>query len=89
MKTQRAGFVASERHAARHQPLDGLLCVFHHKARRGFVVQARAGDDRVLNVIVGGIVIGHGRGDAALRPVARAVDELLLGDQRNALAVLR
>jgi hypothetical protein len=63
--------------------------VLDHEARRRFVVQTGAGDHGVLDVIVGGVVVGDGRRDAALRPVAGAVDKLLFGDQRDAFTALR
>ena len=86
VKTEWAGFVARERHAARHQPFDRVLGMFDDKARRRGIVQTGAGDDGVFDVIVGGIVVGDRRGNTALRPIAGAVDELLFGNQRDAFA---
>src|SRR5690606_37040455 len=47
---------------------------------RLLVAQARAGDQRVVEVLFGGVAVAEGRGDAALRPPGGAVVEPGLGD---------
>jgi hypothetical protein len=63
-------FVARERHAAVDQPLDRFAAMLHDEARRFFVAKPRAGNQRVLRMLVVTVArVEHG-GDAALGPVA-------------------
>jgi len=82
----RVGF-AGEGHAALDQPVDRALAVFDHETGRVRIAQAGAGSEGVLDVgfdAVGGIEY---RGDPSLGPVARAVGELALGDERDSQGV--
>ena len=78
---------AGEGHAAVDQPLDRALAVLDHEACRLRVAKACTGDEGVLDVGFDAVRIVEHRGDAALRPVARAVCEFALGHERHTQAV--
>ncbi|KAG0190646.1 hypothetical protein DFQ28_001761 [Apophysomyces sp. BC1034] len=80
VKAQLGMVVLRERDAFADQPLDRRSTIFDNEARGGFVTQARAGDQRIADVVfdaVGGVEYGC---DATLRPVAGAVGQRALGD---------
>ena len=49
--------------------------------RNNLIAQAGAGSQGVLNVRIERVVFGQYRGNAALRPAARAVQQGFFGDQ--------
>ncbi len=80
--------VAGERHALLDQPFDRFAAVFDDEAGGAFVAQAGAGDQGVGDVLVVAVAgVEHG-GDAALGPVAGAVEQRAFGNDGN-LAGLR
>ncbi len=79
--------VAREGHAPVDQPLDGFPPMLHDEARRPFVAQAGAGDQRVLRVFVVAVAGVEHRSDAALGPVAGAVRHGALAEDDNPVAI--
>jgi hypothetical protein len=74
VEAQFGGSVACEGDALLDQPFDRFPAMLDDEARRAFVAQAGAGDQRIgymLFVAVAGI---EHRGNAALGPVAGAVE---------------
>ncbi len=82
-----AGLVAGERNALPDKPVDGLASALDHVAGDFGVAQSRAGDHGVADVVLGRVVLGEHRGNAALGPVGGAVQEFALGDDADFLAV--
>src|SRR5690606_32815911 len=62
------------------QPAHRVGALGDEDADRLLVAQARAGDQRVVEVLFGSVAVTEGRGDAALRPPGGAVVEPGLGD---------
>ncbi len=75
-----------EPRAGRDQPPYGVGALGDEDAHRLLVAQARAGDQGVVEVLLGGVALAEGRGDAALRPAGRAVVETRLGDHHGGQA---
>lgn len=67
----------------RDEPPYGVGALGDQDAHRLLVAQARAGDQGVVEVLLGGVALAEGRGDAALRPAGRAVVEARLGDHHG------
>ena len=81
--------IAGERHALLDQPFDRGPAVLHDEAGGLFVAQPGAGDQGVADVRLDRVVVRQHGGDAALRPVAGAVQQSALGDDRDSLAARR
>ncbi|MNY07722.1 hypothetical protein D3C86_1405390 [compost metagenome] len=79
--------VAREGHAPVDEPLDGFAPVLHDEARRSFVAQAGAGNQRVLRVLVVAVAGVEHCGDAALGPVAGALGHGALAENNNPVAI--
>ena len=87
VEAQFRALVAGEGHALLDQPFDGFAPVLHDVAGGRLVAQAGAGHQGVGDVLVVAVArIEHG-GDAALRPVAGAVEELAFRNDRNPLGL--
>ncbi len=56
----------------------------HQRPHRRLVAHAGPGDDRVAEVVVGGVPGAEGGGDATLRPAGRPGGEDVLGHQQHA-----
>ena len=66
--------------AGRDQPPYGVGALGDQDPYGLLVAQARAGDQGVVQVLLGGVALAEGRGDAALGPAGGAVVEAGLGD---------
>lgn len=66
--------------AGRDEAAHGVRALGDQEADRLPVAQARAGDQGVVQVLLGGVALAEGRGDAALGPAGGAVVEAGLGD---------
>ena len=62
------------------QPAYGVRALGDEEPYGLLVAQARAGDQGVVQVLLGGVALAEGRGDAALGPAGGAVVEAGLGD---------
>lgn len=66
--------------AGRDEPAYGVGALGDQDADRILVAQAGAGDQGVVQVLLGGVALAEGRGDAALGPAGGAVVQAGLGD---------
>ncbi len=66
--------------AGRDEAAYGVGALGDQGAHRFLVAQAGAGDQGVVEVLLGGVALAEGRGYAALRPAGGAVVETGLGD---------
>lgn len=62
------------------QPAYGVGALGDQGAHGRLVAEARTGDEGVVEVLLGGVALAEGRGDAALGPAGRAVVQAGLGD---------
>ena len=76
------GVVVEDR-AERDQLADGLGALGDQRPHGVGVAGARAGDQGVVLVLLGGVTRAEGRGDAALGPLGRAGVEDVLGDDQD------
>ena len=81
-QVQRA-VLAGERHAELDQMLDRARRRFDDMLDDLAVVEARAGDHRVVDMRFEAVAFLEHRGDPALRPARRAFAERALGDHRD------
>ena len=80
----RATRLARERHALRHEPVDGVAAALDHEAHRVVVAQAGTGHVRVAGMVLERVgAVEHGR-DAALGIGRGPFEELMLGDESDA-----
>ena len=81
-QVQRAGgrVIGRKRHAIGHQPVDHFAALAHHKARGDLVAQAGPGNQGIVDVRFDRVLIIKHRSNAALRPVAGAVDQTAFGN---------
>ena len=82
-----AGIIPGEGYTLIDQPTDGGFAMLDNVTRDGFIAQAGAGGEGILNVRIQRIVCGQHGGNAALRPVACAVQQGFFGDQSHLLAI--
>ena len=83
VRCQRSASPRVERHAELGQPLDRRRRVLDDELDRRAVVEAGAGDHRVLDMAFERVARLEHRGDPALRPGGRAVGEAALGEHRD------
>ncbi len=75
-----------EDRAGVHQPPYRVRAFGDEQPHGLLVAQARARDQRVVEVLLGGVALAEGRGDAALGPAGGAVVEPGLGDHDGTAA---
>lgn len=75
--------VAVELRAVAHQPLQRVGALGDQDAHGLLVAQADPGDERVPQVLVGGVLGVEDGGDAALRPPGRSGRQHILGDHEH------
>jgi hypothetical protein len=83
MEAEFRGVVFGERNALRDQPFDGGPPMLDDETRGGFVAQTAACDQRVAHMVFDAVCRIQYRGNAALRPVARAFGHGSLCDHCN------
>ena len=86
MEVVRIVAVAGEGHPLADQPFDRLAPALDHEAHGIVVAQARPRDVGIADVVFDGIRAVQDRRDPPLGPAGGAVEELVLGHQRDLVA---